>query len=218
MAKVNWEIDDTDTHFLPTNLSTHTRSEYFAIASEFLQSMQELPSYQLSNIENIANNLLDLVFVDEPARVMVCEASTAISVPTDAFHRPLVITVAVEKHTADAEIIEIYCYNRGNYARMNRELNSFNFAQEFNSLNVDAAYELFHTVLNRLLNENVPKIQIKVKSNRPKWWTQQLQTLKNRKNTLYKRKQVGQITDEYVNALKEFDELHGKLHSCYRHQ
>ena len=135
----------------------------------------------LSNIKNIANNVLDLVFVDEPACVTVCEASAAISVPTDAFHRPIVITVEVEKHTAEAEITEIYCYNKGNYARMNQELNSFNFAHGFNSLNIDTAFELFHTILIRLINKNVPKIQIKVKANRLKWWTQQLQTLKNKK-------------------------------------
>lgn len=93
-----------------------------------------------------------------------------------------------------------------------------NFAHEFSILNVDDAFDFFYTTLNQLIIENVPRKRIAVKYNKPKWWSPQLQRLKNRKNKLFKRKPwfaVGQITDEYVQALKDFDELHDKLYGEY---
>lgn len=217
IARVEWEQDESESHYLPTNLSAHTRSEYFSIVSNFLQNMQELPSYQLSNVKNIANNVLDLVFVDDSSDVTVIVPNTAITTTdqTDVFHPPLNIVFITEKKVIEPEYKSVYCYNRGNYARMKLQLDSCNFAHEFRTMDVNAAFDYFHSTLLHMITENVPQIKIKVNTNKPKWWTPQLQRLKNRKNKLFKRQQMGDINDDYINALREFDELHDNLRNEY---
>lgn len=56
-----WNVDDTERYFLPQNIVTHTKSEYVAAACEFFQNIQQFPMFQLSNIKNIAWNVLDLI-------------------------------------------------------------------------------------------------------------------------------------------------------------
>lgn len=59
---VRWAVDDTDSFFVQTGLASH-RSQYFRDAAKFLNEMLELPLYQLSNVQNKASNVLDLLFV-----------------------------------------------------------------------------------------------------------------------------------------------------------
>lgn len=73
---------------------------------------------------------------------------------------------------------------------------SINFAHEFNTRDTDLAYEFFQQTMKTLIEND-------------------LQRKKNRRNKLFKNKPKGVMTDEYIAACLEFDELHKKIHSEY---
>lgn len=100
------------------------------------------------------------------------------------------------------------------------QLEAVNFQHEFKIRNVDAAYEFFITTMKNLIDQNVPKVAIKKYTNKPKWWTPELQRLKNRRDKLYKRKsRVGSVI-EYESAVTAFNDLNDRLYNehIYRTQ
>lgn len=215
---VNWNADEMNTHYLPTGLATHD-SRYFREAAEFLNNMLGLPFYQLSNIRNVASNVLDLLFVNDHVDVNISEDRSEIVEKSqqDVFHKPYEILFEYSEQcgTPRHEEISIFCHKRGNYQRMCRQLNDINFAHEFNRLDVDSAFVYFFDVMERLTCNNVPKIKITKNTSKPKWWTRELQRKKNRRNKLYKRKLKGADEAEYLAALNEFNELNNKLYGEY---
>lgn len=123
---INWNHNDDETYYLAQNILSHTRSEYFQAASEFLQNMLGLPMFQVSNIKNIASNVLDLVFVNDHQDVQVCQAPISITKLKGIvrFHPALEISFEyhpVGKPSSSNETVEVFLYNRGNYERMSKE-------------------------------------------------------------------------------------------------
>lgn len=168
----------------------------------------------MTDIKNIAANVLDLVFARDFSTVSMCEAPTAVTDvnKTDQYHLPLHITITGEMiNSGGREEIKIFCFERGNYARLKQRLESINFAHEFRYRNMDYAMNFFCTTLNRLTIENVAQIRITAYHNKPKWWTHELQTKKNCKDKLSKQNPRGAFTAKYIQALKEFQELHSIL-------
>lgn len=217
---VEWQLDESEMYFLPHNLTSHSNSTYFQAASEFLESVQQLPMFQLSNVINIASNVLDLVFANNYQDLQVYQAPVSITKVTGIvrYHPPL--EILYEHHTAiepaSDEMIEIYLYTKGNYERMMQQLDAVNFAELFDRTDTEAAFDYFYAFMDRLIYENIPRISVKKNSNKPRWWTRKLQKLKNRRDKMFKRKKKENgITDEYVKALEEFNVLHDKLHNDY---
>lgn len=215
-----WNPDQTESYFLPQNVVTHTNSEYFTAASDFLQSIQQLPMYQLSNAKNIASNVLDLVFANGFNDIKACQAPNSIHKVTGIvqFHPPL--EISFEYHLSEnplpsSDTMEVFLYKKGNYARINQRLSEVNFAQLFDRLNVDEAFDCFYDLLNQLIVDNIPKVRVKKYNNKPKWWTTELQKKKNRRDKTYKRKPKDKLTPEYEIALNEFNELQNKLFLDY---
>lgn len=220
---ITWNLDDTDTHFLPQNIVSHTESSYFTTALDFLQKMQSLPTYQLSNEKNIASNVLDLLFVNGTDDIQLCNAPVAITLNTeiDKFHIPLEITFEYQVGQTlqpSTETIEVFSYKKGNYERMSQQLDAINFAQVFDKMDVESAFNYFYVLMDRLIIENIPIIHIKRNNNRPKWWTREWQQKKNKRDKMYKRKPKHETTAEYTKALKEFNELHENLNKEYIEQ
>lgn len=220
LHNVKWSLDESDTHYLPHNMAQHRESTYFQTASEFLQKMQDLPMYQLSNAQNVASNVLDLLFVNGTDDVQVCTAPVAITKlnEVDKFHPSLEISYEHRIGTSPSSPIntaEIYSFKDGNYDCMSQQLEAINFAEVFDRMDIDSAFDYFYEMLNRLIIENVPTVHIRQNSNRPKWWTREWQRLKNKRNKAYKRKPKNEMTDEYTEALKNFNELDEKLNKEY---
>lgn len=65
LSGVIWNRSDIGTFFVPSNIPTN--------ATEFINEMQELALFQLSNIVNASNNVLDLLFSNEPNCISICE-------------------------------------------------------------------------------------------------------------------------------------------------
>jgi len=58
----------------------------------------------------------------------------------------------------------------------------------------------FFITLTSLIENNVPRVTVKNNANKPKWWTSELQRLKNRRDKLFKQKPKGVMTDEYSGS------------------
>ncbi len=136
----------------------------------------------------------------------------------DRYHVPLEITFehhGQNRMQTSNETIEVLSFKNGNYERMSQQLEAINFAQVFDRMSVEEAFDYFFELMDRLTNENIPKVRVKIKKNKPKWWTREWQQKKNKRDKMYKRKPKNETTAEYVDALIEFNKLDEKLHKEY---
>lgn len=96
---------------------------------------------------------------------------------------------------------------------MSMQIEAVSFQHEFRIRDVDSAYEFLCETMRTLVDRNVPKVMVKEFGSKPKWWTPQLQRLKNHRDKLYKRKnQDAKSMNCYEAALSEFSELCSRLH------
>ncbi len=217
LHSIKWNSDENEAYFLPQDMSSHIGSVYYQTASEFLQKMHQLPMFQISNVKNVASNVLDLVFVNETDDIQLCTAPVSITkvAETDPYHPPLEISFEYEEgmhETPTDDTMEIFLYGKGNYARMCQQLDELNFAQIFDQMDVDEAFEYFYEELNSLIVQNIPKKTIRKFNNRPVWWTKELQTLKNKRDKLFKRKSKSESSLEYTQAVTKFNQLQNELY------
>lgn len=206
LSGVIWNPSDTETFFIPSNIPTN--------ATEFIAKMQDLALFQLSNIVNVANNVLDLLFSNEPSCISICEDQSGIidARQQDASHKPYEISIEYCSRNSIATVeSEIHCFKRGNYERMSEQIEAINFQHELNMRSPDDAYAFFIAKLNELVLNNVPKIIVERRVNRPEWWSNELQHLKNRRDKAFKRKPKGAMSDEYEKACNEFNKMNDRL-------
>lgn len=121
--------------------------------------MQDLSMFQLSNVKNVASNVLDLLFVNGTDDIQLCTAPVAITLNNeiDRYHVPLEITFECHRQRESEptnEFIEILSYKTGNYERMSQQLDEINFAQVFDHTDVESAFDYFFQLMNRLITEN----------------------------------------------------------------
>lgn len=96
----------------------------------------------------------------------------------------------------------VICYRQGNYEKICRILEGINFQHEINNRSIDSAFEFFHSTMESLVTNNIPRRTITINPNRPVWWTRKLQQLKNRRDKLYKRKKFNRDNSEYESVLE----------------
>lgn len=219
LSGIAWEANESQTSYVPVNLINHQNSKYFKMASDFLSKMQDLPSFQLSNVRNCSGNVLDLIFVNVGtiAVAKMSPASVTESSQTDKFHPPIVIEMACKSFERQQNTHKlISCYRKGNYGRMSQQIESLNFAQIFHNMDINAAYDYLHEFLIQKIHDNVPVKRITTYPRKPKWWTRELQAKKNRRDKLFKRKHqnAAQIED-YRTSVLEFNQLNEVLHEKY---
>lgn len=212
-----WTRDgDAENVFLPHTLTdlSNNRSIYQLNALDFLEKILSLPMSQLSNFRNDASNVLDLVLVNEPGELTLCKDQHTIIEQSqqDSRHIPYEINVDYSANSSvNVEYVTVYQYARGNYERLVSQLEAINFQHEFKIRDVDSAYEFFLQTMKNVIDQNIPKVTIKKYTNKPKWWTPELQRLKNRRDKLFKRKSGMESIMEYEAAEKSFSELNGRL-------
>lgn len=144
-----WTSDDEDeTVFLPHlphaafDTNRQNRSTYHTDALHFLDKMLSLTLSQISDIGNSSSNVLDLVFVNAPGEIRMCEDKNSIveKLQQDRSHTPYEINVDYSKKSScNVELQTIFCYARGNYNRLCAQLESINFQHEFEMRDADSA-------------------------------------------------------------------------------
>lgn len=215
MREVKWESVDDGNHMIPSQIPANDKTGM----SNFIEKMQYLSLKQYVHIPNDSGNIIDLVFMRCEMDIRIYHAPVTLtnSKQTDTSHPPLELELNIESNRrfVDDDFIEVLAYSRGNYEKMNCELNSINYAHEFYQRSVDEAFEFFYEKINTAIKNNIPTIRIKSNGNKPKWWNKELQNLKNRRNKEWKRRHLTGSNESYENAMKEFNELNEECFATY---
>lgn len=169
--------------------------------------------FQLNNIRNVDNKILDLVFTNfKLSNVKLSDASDPLPINIDQQHPPLDIYLTIEKKkpskknfTCQAHKREekIYCFKDGNYIKLSEDINKVDWNTLFrNTTNIDEAITLFYSFLEEKINENIPSKIIK-DFKFPEWTTPELKNLILEKKRIHKK--FKQTRSQDLN--KKFKEL-----------
>jgi len=161
LPDISWS-PSTDS-LVPTPLSDH----------DFVDGLLELSLQQVSFIRNSLNGQLDLVFVLYPSEVTVSRIDPLV-VPEDRYHSTLELTTCLP---CISTLSPLLSPTKSGYFRK-CDFNKLNNMISQNNLDVESATELFYSVLNSFFCECVPL-------DRPPWFTNQLQRLRNIKTSFY---------------------------------
>lgn len=211
LSKVKWERSPDGNFYLPYDIPTGKRPIY----DKFMDQMMLLSLYQVCNVKNDHDNVLDLVFSCDFQNILIDTPKIAVTETDriDKAHPPIEILYdCVYVNRGVLKTKEVYLYNRGNYAKMCRELESVNFQHEFLTRTNQESFVFLCEVLHRCVENNVPKKIIKCNSN-PKWWDRDMLRLKNRRNKAWKTRHTDE--DKYYQSLREFNERNKVLFDQY---
>ncbi|KAJ6636812.1 hypothetical protein Bhyg_15407, partial [Pseudolycoriella hygida] len=123
---------------------------------------------------------------------------------TDRAHVPYEITFTYCKRNTSKKAVKktVRCYKSGHYEIMNQQIEGINFQREINNRDLESAFEFFNTTMKRIMGNYIPVKTIKVHSNRPLWWTKELQVLKNRRDKLQTRKEDKEYKESHIPLSK----------------
>lgn len=211
LSKVRWERSNDGEFYIPFDIPTGKRDIY----GRFIDKMMLLSLYQVCNIQNVHNNVLDLVYSCDFKKIFISSPRIAITEidRIDKAHPPLEIIIDCSKDRPNEPTVkEVFLFRRGNYERMNRQMEAINYQHEFNTRSIDGAFDFLCNVIRRAIVDNVPKRHIRCNNN-PKWWNREMLHLKNKRNKAWKKR--GENEDAYYEALREFNEMNNKLFDEY---
>lgn len=211
LSKVRWERSNDGEFYLPFDIPTSKRDIY----DRFINKMMLLSLFQVCNVKNAHDNVLDLVFSCDYNKIYISSPRIAITEidRIDKAHPPLEIMVDCSKPRRNEQTIkEVFVFNSANYERMKRQLETINFQHEFNIRSVDSAFEFLCNVIKNAIINNVLKRKIKCNNN-PKWWNREMLNLKNRRNKTWKKRRENE--EAYYEALRKFNEMNNKLFDEY---
>lgn len=185
---------------------------------EFINTLLSWGLFQINSLKNIAGNVLDLVFTNNPDLLEIsCNKYPLITV--DRFHPPLQIIL----HHNEAQIMIgndnekhelVLCYKKTDFEMMKGFFDSYNFNQVFAYESVEEITNAFHEILNEGIEKYTPKIKMKC-TNRPRYFNKELQKLKNLKNKAHKEWSKTGNKRRY-NAIRSiFDPLNYEMQQSY---
>lgn len=210
LSKVKWEMCDEGGYFLPFDIPANKRVIY----DNFLNRMMLLSLHQVCAVRNDCDNVLDLVFTIDYARITISSPQIAVTEvdKIDKAHPPIEVVYDCSIPRNSQVTKEIYVYKNGNYGRICRQLDAINFQHEFTIRDSSEAFDFLRETLHACIENNVPKKTIKCNSN-PKWWNREMLHLKNKRNKAWKNKHVNE--EEYFTALRNFNVMNEQLFNDY---
>ncbi|XP_031635505.1 uncharacterized protein LOC116348595 [Contarinia nasturtii] len=205
---VKWIKADDGDYYLPINVSTEGGIAVF-------DTMFDCEFYQLSNIENPAGNVLDLVFTNMFYEMSLIE-STRPLIKSDIWHKAIEIEVTIDgKEPASQHLSEIYTYNSADFDAINAFFTANDILSGINRIDdIENAFQIFNNVLHEAIDTFVPKITVQ-KNTDPPWYTKHLKHLKNVRRKTYKRARETGNFDEYNTITDSFMQLQGQLFKSY---
>lgn len=181
------------------NLSSACRT-----SMEFISLALDFNLFQMITQPTRGTNILDLVFTNAPETVseIVC---------LDGFsdHKLLQLTLNIPLQFTGVSNKTIRDYNRGDYNKINKELDTFlsgTFLTFFSVRSVQENWLLFKETLCKLVEKYIPLIKVSGDTRNP-WFTKCLRRLRNKKKRLYtnaKRTNSPTAWDRYGLFWKEY--------------
>jgi len=138
----------------------------------------------------------------------------------DQYHPTLELTIClpgVDTLSPSLSPNKCRCFRKCDFSKLNNLISQYNWTNLYNCFDIESATELFYSVLNSFSSECVPD-SFPPKLDRPPWFTNQLQRLRNLKTNFYKKyKKSGRPSDfsRYVVARTNFNVLNSHCYSMY---
>lgn len=188
LPKIEWcESDDEGNILLPNYQNIPCNKQ---ITIDFIDSMLISGHNQLNKNVNVANNVLDLAFTNNPQSFEIMPSKHPL-VQIDVYHVPLELTFHIEDHhfTEPEEETEIvYCYKKTDFEMFGKYIEETGFDKLSSFESIDDMVDHFYNIIERGII-HTPKTKV-TRTNRPRYFTKELTRLKNLKNKAHKEWKV----------------------------
>lgn len=212
MPECKWTSNEDGFDLIP--ILGESQSERVVIARKVTSRMLENEFFQICNLQNKSNNILDLVYTNMPELSLV-EKADMLLIPEqreDKSHVQMVCSIECNPKIFKSDDVSksIFCFKKANYDAINECLSQIDFAALLDQHNVNDMVDAFYSTIYDIFDEFVPKSNIR-NSNKPLWFDKKLTNLKNIRNREYKKLSKKRETDpeadetKFVKARDEFD-------------
>lgn len=196
VSQAQWILSAEGEHYLDANSSDNL----IQLVSSFL-SYTDFKQY--NNVQNVNNRSLDLIFSDSLCSVSRCNEPL---VPEDDHHPALQVQFQLQNReclTSAPRTIKLF--RRADYEAINEAILAHDWTSLYSIDQVELALAEFYRVINEVISEYVPKLEVKRDSRYPPWFSRALIKIINEKLKFHKRWKVyGRLSDYHTfNVLRK---------------
>ena len=176
---ISWKFDHDDLEFFPYNVSS-------TIEKLVIDTLLSNNLIQINNISNFFGRFLDLAFLSNDFDYSVNIVNFPLA-RNDLNHTPICITIKLYSFiasTVNPQQSE-FKFRRANFLSLNESLNSINWEQQLNGLDLSQMYNHFLSLIKNAFSCHVPYVPKRSFSD-PPWFTCSLKRLKNARNKSFK--------------------------------
>lgn len=213
IPNIDWIFDDECDCYLPTNISSN-------VASNTLLALQAEGLFQINEIKNASDNVLDLVYTNNPNIMKLNLELNPISQPIDSAHLPFVVQMELDCCSAREKSGDnwFYSFKSTNFNEMSNFLATIDFESLFCDKLVDDQIDIF----NNKMNEACEKFANKIPNNKSKSYpwenNKRLINLKNRIRKAKKLLAKSKTSDnqfKYEMLCNEYSSLYKNIYENY---
>lgn len=220
---VNWCENDGGFDYVP--LIGDSQSVKSIIAGEITSTMLQNGFFQMTNLRNKSNNVLDLIFTNSPELTVVTKADFRM-IPehkSDNAHVPIACTIECEPGVIpSSDSGSVFCFRRADYDAIGEHLDRMDMMNILSGCgdDVDEMVTTFYSILHETFDLFVPKATIR-SSKKPKWHDKKLNKLKNLRNKEYRKLCADRISSinadesKFIVARNEFENYRRELHAKF---
>lgn len=212
---VSWVADDNPRSLRPESENVDSISVLNRFAS--------LGVFQINNIHNSNNKLLDLVFVDELDSVEIHRSLPVVS-PEDIHHPTLEVLLNCDVNYNEFENPQFeYNFKRTDVPKLSNLLSNLDWdivlplSANSSLSDFESCLTVFYRVLDGCFQQSVP-IEKCLNKSGPCWYTKRLRSLRNAKTRVYKRyKRTNnpKIWSRYIVLRYQYNELCKQEYNLY---
>jgi hypothetical protein len=168
--------------------------------------------YQISDIKNSRNVQLDLIFSSILNDINVSEPTNEEKILVNSLHHSALILTLDTSHINYQKLnqnkIYQYDFKNSNFETLNNAFFNIDWENICSNSNLDQITEQFASIVNNIIEKNVPKKLKRDKTNEP-WLTKELKNLRNKRNKAHKLLKNYNTTsnvEKHQKLFKEFEE------------
>lgn len=215
LPNICWEKDrKTINTYVPMNMRTQQ-------AQLFLNQMICMNLMQLNGLKNVADNILDLCFVNEPSLSVFRQSVRPLSYPVDIHHNHFELDLRVNyvKINNQQTAQQYFAYYLADFVEIINKINEIDWDSVLNSDDIDDNLDIYYEKIAEIINMLVPKKNRVAKKKAHAWENdRELKNLKNRRRKSIKRLRrcnSQENVDDFNKRCQDYDELYAELYYNY---
>ncbi|XP_055309013.1 uncharacterized protein LOC129572922 [Sitodiplosis mosellana] len=207
LPNLSWFTDDNDDPEIAIPINASGKKELI-----ILDTCHELGLHQINKHSNDNGNMLDLIWTN-CVDIVSCQPAEHHLLNHESHH----ISYSIKIHGLEMKQnkvtsqIEYRNFMGADYDTINEKLFTVNWDDVLTGTNLDTDINQFYNIINSVVSENV-ELKTETISNHPKWFTSELINIKNRVDTLQRRKKSCSSTE----AIVKHADLRRQYKSCAR--